>query len=66
MIKLPEDEVFLEELTQLREWFSDKLCESAPLHPDDITKMHRRMIQVGWLRQSEMNRYDELMKEEDD
>ena len=66
MIRLPEDEEFLEELEQLRDWFSDKLCESAPQHPDDIAKLHKRMMSVGWICKSEVERYEDLQKDDDD
>lgn len=57
---------FIREFEQQLEWFCDRLMEPVPINPDDKEKIFGRMIQTGWLRQSEVETYKELTKDPDD
>ena len=46
------------------EWFCEKVVEPVPLHPKDKEKIFERMKTLGWIRQSEIDTYIELTKED--
>ena len=48
---------FVAEVDQNIEWFCDKVVEPVPLTKQDKEKIMRRMIQLGWLRESELETY---------
>lgn len=53
---------FVQEVDKNIEWFCDKVVEPVPLHEDGKDKIMQRMIQLGWLRQSEYETYKEATK----
>ena len=55
---------FIKEVDQSIEWFCDKIVEPVPLDKDSKEKVMKRMINLGWLRQSEYETYQEMTKEE--
>jgi hypothetical protein len=57
---------FVAEVEQTLEWFCNKIVEPVPIHPEDREEMFRRMMQLGWLRNSEYETYKELTKPDDD
>lgn len=57
---------FVARIEQDLSWFCDKIIEPVPIHPEDREEVFRRMIMLGWLRQSEYETYKELTKEPDD
>lgn len=48
---------FVAEVDQNIEWFCDKIGEPIPLNPKDKEKIMRRMANVGWIRESEIETY---------
>ena len=54
----------VKEIDQSVEWFCDKVVEPVPLHPNDRQKIFERMMTLGWIRQSEIDTYNELTKED--
>jgi hypothetical protein len=54
----------IREIDQNIEWFCDKVIEPIPLNKQDKDKIMTRMINLGWLRQSEYETYKELTKED--
>ena len=52
------------EIDQSIEWFCDKIVEPVPLTRDDKTKIMQRMVALGWLRQVELDTYNEITKED--
>lgn len=57
-------EEFVKEVEQNMEWFCDRITEPVPLHPKDREKIFQRMLTLGWIRQSEIDTYNELTKED--
>lgn len=55
---------FVKEVDQNIEWFCDKIVEPVPFHKQDKEKIMKRMIQLGWLRQTEYETYQEATKED--
>lgn len=55
---------FVSEVDRNIEWFCDKIVEPVPMHKQDKEKIMKRMIQLGWLRQSEYETYQEATKED--
>ena len=55
---------FVKEVDQNIEWFCDKVIEPVPLNKQDKDKIMKRMITLGWLRQSEYEIYHEAIKED--
>ena len=55
---------FVKEVEQNIEWFCDKVVEPVPLNRQDKQKVMQRMINLGWLRQSEFETYNEATKED--
>lgn len=48
---------FVKEVDQNIEWFCDKIVEPVPINAQDKEKIMRRMIALGWLRESEFETY---------
>ena len=44
------------------EWFCDKIVEPVPHSNQDKDKIFQRMVTLGWIRQSEVDTYKELTK----
>jgi hypothetical protein len=55
---------FVKEIDQNIEWFCDKVVEPVPQNVEDKDKVMKRMIQLGWLRQSEYETYQMVTKED--
>lgn len=55
---------FVSEVDKNIEWFCDKIVEPVPIHPKDKEKVMKRMIQLGWLRESELETYQMATKED--
>jgi hypothetical protein len=55
---------FVKEVEQNIEWFCDKVVEPIPINKQDKEKIMKRMITLGWLRQSEYETYNEATKED--
>jgi hypothetical protein len=54
----------VQEVEQTLEWFCDRIVEPVPLNKQDKEKMFQRMINLGWIRQSEVDVYNEITKED--
>lgn len=54
----------VKEIDQNIEWFCNKIVEPVPINPQDKEKIMKRMISLGWLRQSEYETYKEFTKED--
>ncbi len=54
----------VKEIDQNIEWFCNKIVEPVPINPQDKEKIMKRMINLGWLRQSEYETYKEFNKED--
>ena len=54
----------IKEIDQNIEWFCDKIVEPVPLTRQDKEKIMRRMINLGWLRESEFETYQMATKED--
>ena len=52
------------EVEQTVEWFCDKVVEPVPLDRQSKQKIMDRMVNLGWLRQSEVEIYNEITKED--
>lgn len=63
---MSDTDTLIERVEQDLAWFCDKIIEPIPLHPKDREKIFKRMIQLGWLRESEYQTYLELVKKDDD
>lgn len=55
---------FVAEVDKNIEWFCDKVVEPVPLTKDDKEKIMRRMINLGWLRESELETYKVATRED--
>jgi hypothetical protein len=55
---------FIKEVDQNVEWFCDKIVEPVPLNEQDKDKIMKRMINLGWLRQTEYETYKEITKKD--
>jgi hypothetical protein len=55
---------FIKEVDQSVEWFCDKVVEPIPIDKQSKEKIMKRMITLGWLRQSEYETYVEVTKED--
>ena len=55
---------FVQEVDKNIEWFCEKIVEPVPINPQDKEKVMKRMINLGWLRQSEYETYVEVTKED--
>ena len=54
----------VKEIDQNVEWFCNQVVEPIPIHPKDKDKIFERMKTLGWIRQSEIDTYHELTKED--
>lgn len=54
----------VKEIDQNIEWFCDKVVEPVPVDEHSKDKVMKRMINLGWLRQSEYETYKEITKED--
>jgi poly-beta-hydroxyalkanoate depolymerase len=54
----------INEIDKTVEWFCDKVVEPVPTDKQSKEKIFQRMITLGWLRQSEVDTYKELTKED--
>ncbi len=54
----------VQEIEQNIEWFCDCIVEPVPLDRESKRKVMERMVNLGWLRQSEMETYIEITKED--
>ena len=54
----------VKEIDQTVEWFCDKVVEPIPIHPNDKERIFDRMKTLGWIRQSEIDTYNALTKED--
>ena len=48
---------FVKEIDQNIGWFCDKIVEPVPMNPQDKEKIMRRMANLGWIRESEIETY---------
>ena len=55
---------FVHEVDQNIEWFCNKIVEPVPIDKQSKDKIMKRMINLGWLRQSEYETYFEATKED--
>jgi hypothetical protein len=55
---------FVKEVDQSVEWFCDKIVEPIPLDKQSKEKIMKRMVNLGWLRQVELDTYNEITKED--
>jgi hypothetical protein len=55
---------FVAEVDRNIEWFCDKVVEPVPINPNDKEKIMRRMISLGWLRESELETYKVATKKD--
>ena len=55
---------FVKEVDQNIEWFCDKVVEPVPLDNESRNKVFQRMLILGWIRQSEIDTYNEITKED--
>jgi hypothetical protein len=54
----------IKEVEQSMEWFCDKIVEPVPHSNQDKDKIFQRMVSLGWIRQSEVDTYKELTKDD--
>jgi hypothetical protein len=54
----------IKDIDQNIEWFCDKVVEPIPIDKQSKDKIMKRMISLGWLRQSEYETYNEATKED--
>lgn len=52
------------EIDQNVEWFCNRIMEPIPIDKQSKEKIMRRMINLGWLRESEYETYQEITKED--
>ena len=50
---------FVKEVDQNIEWFCDRIVEPVPIDKQSKEKIMRRMINLGWLRESEYETYQD-------
>jgi hypothetical protein len=55
---------FVKEVDQNIEWFCNRIVEPVPIDKQSKEKIMRRMINLGWLRESEFETYQEITKED--
>ena len=55
---------FVKEVDQNIEWFCNRIMEPIPIDKQSKEKIMRRMINLGWLRESEYETYQEITKED--
>ena len=52
------------EIEQTLKWFCDRVVEPVPIDKQSKEKVFARMVNLGWLRQSEVETYNEITKED--
>ena len=55
---------FIKEIDQNIEWFCNRIVEPVPIDKQSKEKVMRRMINLGWLRESEYETYQMVTKED--
>ena len=55
---------FTKDIDQNIEWFCNRIVEPVPLNEQDKDKIMKRMINLGWLRQTEYETYKEITKKD--
>lgn len=55
---------FVKEVDQNIEWFCNRIGEPIPINPQDKEKIMRRMSDVGWIRESEIETYKVVTKDD--
>lgn len=60
--KIMDTDDLIKDFEQQVEWFCDRIMEPVPHNPIDKEKIFRRMIDTGWLRQVEVDTYNQLTK----
>ena len=55
---------FVKEIDQNIQWFCDKIMEPIPHSEHDKDKVMKRMMQLGWIRQSEYETYKKVTKDD--
>ena len=55
---------FIEEVDQNIEWFCDMIVEPIPHSQQDKDKIMKRMVTLGWLRQSEVETYKDFTRKD--
>lgn len=55
---------FVKEVDQNIEWFCDKIVEPVPIDKESKEKIMRRMINLGWIRESELETYKMATRED--
>jgi hypothetical protein len=55
---------FVKEVDQNIEWFCNRIVEAVTIDKQSKEKIMRRMINLGWLRESEFETYQEITKED--
>lgn len=55
---------FVAEVDQNIEWFCNKIVEPVPIDKQSKEKIMKRMVQLGWLRESEYETYQVATKED--
>lgn len=63
VIPMDVDDI-VKEIDQNIEWFCDKIVEPVPTNKQDKEKIMQRMVNLGWLRNSEIETYNEITKED--
>lgn len=53
----------VKEVDQNIEWFCEKIIEPVPTDKKSKENVMKRMVNLGWLRQSEVDTYNEITKD---
>ena len=61
-----DNKEFIKDIEQQLEWFCNKITEPVPINPKDQDKIFERMVQVGWIRQVEVDTYKEMTRNDDE
>jgi hypothetical protein len=60
------EEEFIKDFERQLDWFCERIMEPIPHHTENKEHIYRRMAQVGWVRQSEVDTYKLLTRSDDD
>jgi len=55
---------FVKEVDQNIEWFCNMTVEPVPVDRQSKDKVMKRMVSLGWIRQTEYETYNEATKED--
>lgn len=55
---------FVKEIDENVKWFCDKVIEPIPTDMESKKRVMTRMVQLGWLRQSEFETYVDVTSED--